>query len=178
MLNSHFQKPLLPLRGIQPVIDVFFIGCIFNFYWLYFRFSLMNYRSDIDGLRAIAVLAVIFSHANIAHFGGGFIGVDVFFVLSGYLITSIILEDYSRRDFSLTLFYQRRVKRILPALFFVLACSAAVAWFLLLPGAYGLLKEPDAVGALCVEFSFPQENRLFCCRCSRGAAFAHVEPWS
>lgn len=162
MLNSHFQKPLLPLRGIQPVVDVFFIGCIFNFYWLYFRFSLMNYRSDIDGLRAIAVLAVIFSHANIAHFGGGFIGVDVFFVLSGYLITSIILEDYSRRDFSLARFYQRRVKRILPALFFVLACSAAMAWLWLLPREYEAFSKSLMLSALSVSnFYFLKKTDYF-----------------
>ncbi|MGV1752534.1 acyltransferase family protein [Agrobacterium sp. CG674] len=122
----------------------------------------MNYRSDIDGLRAIAVLAVIFSHANIAHFGGGFIGVDVFFVLSGYLITSIILEDYRRGDFSLPRFYQRRVKRILPALFFVLACSAAVAWFLLLPGAYEAFSKSLMLSALSVSnFYFLKKTDYF-----------------
>lgn len=122
----------------------------------------MNYRADIDGLRAIAVLAVIFSHANIAHFSGGFIGVDVFFVLSGYLITSIILEDYRRSDFSLARFYQRRVKRILPALFFVLACSAAMAWFLLLPGAYEAFSKSLMLSALSVSnFYFLKKTDYF-----------------
>ena len=122
----------------------------------------MNYRADIDGLRALAVLAVIFSHANIAHFGGGFIGVDVFFVLSGYLITSIILEDYSRRDFSLTLFYQRRVKRILPALFFVLACSAAMAWLWLLPREYEAFSKSLMLSALSVSnFYFLKKTDYF-----------------
>ncbi len=78
----------------------------------------MNYRPEIDGLRAIAVLPVIFFHAGISLFSGGFVGVDVFFVISGYLITTIILNDLERGKFRIVKFYERRARRILPALFF------------------------------------------------------------
>lgn len=80
-----------------------------------------NYRSEIDGLRAIAVLPVMFFHAGLPGFSGGFVGVDVFFVISGYLITTIIHQEIERGSFSLTQFYERRARRILPALFFVIA---------------------------------------------------------
>ena len=79
----------------------------------------MKYRSEIDGLRAIAVLPVVLFHAGFEVFAGGFIGVDVFFVISGYLITSIIIFDLQKNRFSLLDFYERRARRILPALFFV-----------------------------------------------------------
>ncbi|MEB2844056.1 acyltransferase family protein [Rhizobiales bacterium RZME27] len=94
------------------------------------------YRPEIDGLRAIAVLSVVLSHANFAAFSGGFIGVDVFFVISGYLITRIILGEYERGRFSLVRFYERRAKRILPALFFVALVCLPFAWLLLMPSAY------------------------------------------
>lgn len=94
------------------------------------------YRPEIDGLRAIAVLSVILSHANFTAFSGGFIGVDVFFVISGYLITRIILGEYEAGRFSLVRFYERRAKRILPALFFVVLVCLPFAWLLLMPSAY------------------------------------------
>jgi peptidoglycan/LPS O-acetylase OafA/YrhL len=92
----------------------------------------MNYRREIDGLRALAVIPVIFFHAGFKMFSGGFVGVDVFFVISGYLITSIILHDQQRDKFSLSHFYERRARRILPALFLVIAvtCIFAYAWML------------------------------------------------
>jgi len=93
----------------------------------------LSYRREIDGLRAIAVLAVIFFHARFPFFSGGFVGVDVFFVISGYLITSILLADLQSDRFSLVGFYERRARRILPALFCVLAVTAIVAPFFLLP---------------------------------------------
>lgn len=93
----------------------------------------MNYRSEIDGLRAIAVLAVIFFHAGFSPFVGGFVGVDVFFVISGYLITSIILHDIKNEKFSLEEFYERRARRILPALYVVMLVCLPLALFLLLP---------------------------------------------
>jgi len=97
----------------------------------------MQYRRDIDGLRAVAVVPVILFHAGIAGFGGGFLGVDVFFVISGYLITGILLEDHHRRGgISILRFYERRARRILPALFVVLAASTAIGWFWLAPRAY------------------------------------------
>ncbi|WP_306121161.1 acyltransferase family protein [Roseovarius sp. MMSF_3359] len=93
----------------------------------------MKYRAEIDGLRAVAVLPVIFFHAGFAPFAGGFVGVDVFFVISGYLITSLIAEELKTGSFSLAGFYDRRARRILPALFFVVLCCIPVAWFILLP---------------------------------------------
>jgi peptidoglycan/LPS O-acetylase OafA/YrhL len=93
-----------------------------------------NYRPEIDGLRCLAVLPVIFYHANIAPFSGGYVGVDIFFVISGYLITSILLGDLDKGRFSIASFYERRVRRIFPALFVVTAATFAGAWFVLSPG--------------------------------------------
>jgi peptidoglycan/LPS O-acetylase OafA/YrhL len=87
----------------------------------------MTYRPEIDGLRAFAVLPVIFFHAGFEIFSGGFVGVDVFFVISGYLITSIILADIQKGAFSIVHFYERRMRRILPALFLIVAVSIPVA---------------------------------------------------
>ena len=94
----------------------------------------MKYRSEIDGLRAIAVIPVILFHAGIQTFQGGFIGVDVFFVISGYLITTIMLLDVKSGSFSILNFYERRARRILPALFLVMFVSLPFAWFWLSPG--------------------------------------------
>ena len=93
----------------------------------------MKYRKEIDGLRAVAVLPVIFFHAGFAAFGGGFAGVDVFFVISGYLITTIILTSLQQGTFSILNFYERRARRILPALFLVLLTCIAISWLWLLP---------------------------------------------
>lgn len=93
----------------------------------------MNYRREIDGLRALAVLPVILFHAGFETFGGGFVGVDIFFVISGYLITSIILAEFDQGKFSLVNFYERRARRILPALFLVMLVCIPFAWFWLLP---------------------------------------------
>lgn len=89
----------------------------------------MKYRSDIDGLRAIAVLAVLFYHADLAIFSGGFVGVDVFFVISGFLITKKIASEIQAHKFSLASFYEARIRRIFPALFVVIAFTVFVgAW--------------------------------------------------
>ena len=93
----------------------------------------MNYRPEIDGLRALAVLPVILFHAGFAGFSGGFVGVDIFFVISGYLITSIIYADLVKKRFSLNHFYERRARRILPALYLVTFCCLPVAWLTLGP---------------------------------------------
>ena len=82
----------------------------------------MDYRREIDGLRTVAVLPVIFFHAGIKYFTGGFVGVDVFFVISGYLISSIIFDELEAKKFSVVNFYERRARRILPALFLVMFC--------------------------------------------------------
>lgn len=93
----------------------------------------MKYRPEIDGLRAIAVLPVILFHAGSQVFRGGFVGVDVFFVISGFLITTILIDDLERGDFSILGFYERRARRILPALFFVMLCSLPFAWLWMFP---------------------------------------------
>jgi peptidoglycan/LPS O-acetylase OafA/YrhL len=93
----------------------------------------MKYRSEIDGLRAVAVVPVILFHAGVSTFSGGFVGVDVFFVISGYLITTIILSEMEKGTFSLLNFYERRARRILPALFLIMLVSIPFAWFWLLP---------------------------------------------
>ena len=93
----------------------------------------MKYRSEIDGLRAVAVIPVILFHAGFSIFSGGFVGVDVFFVISGYLITTIILTEKERGTFSLVNFYERRARRILPALFLVMLVSLPFAWLWLVP---------------------------------------------
>ncbi len=79
----------------------------------------MHYRPEVDGLRAVAVVPVILFHAGLGVLSGGFVGVDVFFVISGFLITTILLEDRAQGRISLARFYERRARRILPALFVV-----------------------------------------------------------
>lgn len=87
----------------------------------------LTYRADIDGIRAIAVLAVIFYHADLKLFSGGYVGVDVFFVISGYLITSILLKELDGNEFSLARFYERRIRRIFPALFAFMAATLVIS---------------------------------------------------
>ena len=93
----------------------------------------LAHRRDIDGLRAVAVLPVLLFHAGIAGFSGGSLGVDIFFVISGFLITTLILADLDAQSFSLIGFYRRRVVRILPALLVMLVLVVAASAFLLLP---------------------------------------------
>ena len=93
----------------------------------------MKYRAEIDGLRALAVLPVILFHAGFEWFSGGFVGVDVFFVISGYLITTIIISEMAEGKFSIVNFYERRARRILPALFFVMLACLPFAWLWLTP---------------------------------------------
>ena len=88
----------------------------------------MDYRKEIDGLRALAVIPVILFHGGLEWFSGGYIGVDVFFVISGYLITSIILKEKEAGTFSIAGFYERRARRILPALFFIIFICIPFAW--------------------------------------------------
>jgi peptidoglycan/LPS O-acetylase OafA/YrhL len=93
----------------------------------------MHYRRDIDGLRAVAVLAVVLFHAKVPGFGGGFVGVDVFFVISGYLITGLIADDVKAGRFSFAGFYHRRARRIVPALVVVYVATTLAAMLLMLP---------------------------------------------
>ena len=99
----------------------------------------LTYRPDIDGLRAIAVLPVVFFHAGIETFSGGYVGVDIFFVISGYLITSIILKEIAAGQFSIATFYRRRICRIFPALFFVLLVSIFFAGLFYTPQDFNKL---------------------------------------
>jgi peptidoglycan/LPS O-acetylase OafA/YrhL len=92
-----------------------------------------GYRADVDGLRAIAVVAVALFHARIAGFPGGFVGVDVFFVISGFLITTIILREVQQGTFSIVHFYERRIRRIFPALMTVMVTMLLVGFWLMLP---------------------------------------------
>lgn len=93
----------------------------------------MEYRPEIDGLRAFAVLPVMFFHAGLQMFSGGYAGVDVFFVISGYLITKIILPEWEAGMFTLARFYERRARRVLPALYFLMLACLPCAWLWLLP---------------------------------------------
>ena len=93
----------------------------------------LSYRADIDGLRAWAVVLVVLFHAKFEAFGGGFIGVDVFFVISGYLITRIIAKEAAEENFSLLKFYERRVRRIIPALCTIVTVTLIAGYFLGLP---------------------------------------------
>ena len=93
----------------------------------------LRYRADIDGLRALAVLAVILFHTFPNALPGGFVGVDIFFVISGYLITQIILEDLDSGSFTAASFYARRVRRLFPALIVVMIATFAFGWHYFLP---------------------------------------------
>jgi peptidoglycan/LPS O-acetylase OafA/YrhL len=109
--------------------------------------SHLKYRPDIDGLRAVAVLAVVAFHAFPNWVRGGFIGVDVFFVISGYLISTIIFENLDKGTFSFAEFYSRRIRRIFPALLLVLIACFAFGWFALLADEYKQLGKHIAAGA-------------------------------
>ncbi|WP_206081316.1 acyltransferase family protein [Mariprofundus ferrooxydans] len=106
-----------------------------------------NYRPDIDGLRAVAVMAVVGYHAFPGMIQGGFIGVDIFFVISGYLISTIIFSSLERDRFSLAEFYVRRIRRIFPALVFVLLAVFIFGWYVLLSDEFAQLGKHMAGGA-------------------------------
>jgi peptidoglycan/LPS O-acetylase OafA/YrhL len=120
------------------------------------------YRSDIDGLRAVAILPVILYHAFPSLMPGGFVGVDIFFVISGFLISGIILKALQRDRFSYADFYARRVRRIFPALTLVLASVLAVGWIFVLPNDYQMLGRHVAAGAAFVSnFALWRESGYF-----------------
>ncbi|MGH8138058.1 MAG: acyltransferase family protein [Steroidobacteraceae bacterium] len=112
------------------------------------RLPKLEYRPDIDGLRAIAVLAVVGFHAFPRAVPGGFVGVDVFFVISGFLISSLILKEQQRSTFSLANFYRRRARRILPALLIVLLACLGFGWYALLPEEFKYLGKQVAAAAV------------------------------
>jgi peptidoglycan/LPS O-acetylase OafA/YrhL len=103
--------------------------------WL-IKDSVLKYRAEIDGLRALAVVPVILFHAGFELFSGGFVGVDVFFVISGYLITTILIGELEDNRFSIVNFYERRARRILPALFFIMIVCVPFAWMWMLSSQF------------------------------------------
>jgi len=121
-----------------------------------------NYRPDIDGLRAVAVLAVIIFHCFPYHLSGGFLGVDVFFAISGYVIALTLFDDHDNGLFSIFRFYARRIRRIFPALAVVLVVSLIVGWFFLFPAEYAQLgKHVAASAAFLANIVYWQEFGYF-----------------
>src|ERR1044071_7964608 len=106
-----------------------------------------RYRADVDGLRAVAVLSVVGFHAFPEAFPGGFVGVDVFFVISGFLISGIIFADLSKRQFSYANFYARRIRRIFPALAVVLIACLGAGRFEMFTGEFVQLAKHTLGGA-------------------------------
>lgn len=122
----------------------------------------MHYRPEIDGLRSLAVVPVILFHAGFPLFSGGFVGVDVFFVISGYLITTILIEDLKAQRFSLLHFYERRCRRILPALILVTLVCIPVAWATLMPVEMkNFAQSVAAIGIFSSNFLFWKESGYF-----------------
>ncbi|GGY96711.1 acyltransferase family protein [Novosphingobium colocasiae] len=122
----------------------------------------MKYRAEIDGLRAVAVLPVILFHAGFPLFRGGFVGVDVFFVISGFLITTILVDEIAQGRFSIAGFYERRARRILPALFAVMALCLPFAWAWLMPGPFrDFSRSIAAVSLFASNVEFWQESGYF-----------------
>lgn len=130
----------------------------------------MIYRPEIDGLRTVAVLPVLFFHAGFDLFSGGYVGVDVFFVISGYLITGILVEDYYQGRFSVLNFYERRARRILPALLLVILVTIPFAWAWMLPNQLKDFSQSlVAVVVFSSNFLFWKEEGYF-------AAAAELKP--
>lgn len=122
----------------------------------------MKYRTEIDGLRALAVVPVILFHAGFELFSGGFVGVDVFFVISGYLITTILVDDIENNRFSIVNFYERRARRILPALFFVMLVCIPFAWMWMIPSQMkGFSQSLVAVSLFASNILFWRESGYF-----------------
>ena len=105
--------------------------------------KIIDYRDDIDGLRAFSVLAVLFYHLEIFNIPGGFLGVDIFFVISGYIITKLIAKEHNLNKFKLSDFYIRRVKRILPPLIITILVTNLIALFLFFPNEYEYLSRAN-----------------------------------
>lgn len=124
--------------------------------------KIKNYRADIDGLRAVAVLLVLGYHVFPKLIKGGFVGVDIFFVISGYLITGIILNDLRNNTFSFATFFARRIKRIFPVLLLVLSVSYLAGWFILMPKEFKELSKHIFGGvAFVANFTLWQDSGYF-----------------
>ncbi|WP_227368670.1 acyltransferase family protein [Halomonas sp. M20] len=131
----------------------------------------MSYRPEVDGLRALAVIPVILFHAGFEFASGGYIGVDIFFVISGYLITNIIYNEIYQKKFSLVTFYERRARRILPALFLVSLVSLMFAWLWMLP------KEFEAISASLIAVNLFVSNIYFFLNTGYFAGAAEMNPF-
>jgi peptidoglycan/LPS O-acetylase OafA/YrhL len=126
------------------------------------RWEVWEYRPEIDGLRAIAVIAVVGFHAFPEYVSGGFVGVDVFFVISGFLISGIIFKHLCNSDFSLADFYARRARRILPALCVMLAACLLFGYYALLPDEFTILgKHMAAAAAFAANLAFWRDSGYF-----------------
>lgn len=122
----------------------------------------MNCRREIDGLRALAIVPAVLIHAGFSGFGGGFVGVDVFFVISGYLITGLLIDELDGGTFSISRFYERRARRILPALFTVALVCIPFAYFWMIPEQFaGFSRSVAAVGLFVSNIFFWQESGYF-----------------
>ena len=108
----------------------------------------LPFRADIEGLRAVAILLVVAAHANVPWLAGGFVGVDVFFVLSGYLITGLLLREATATGaIRFADFYARRFRRLMPGLLLMLACTGLAAWLLVAPPVPLVQREAPAPGS-------------------------------
>ena len=105
--------------------------------------KILSYRNDIDGLRALSVLAVLFYHLEIFNISGGFLGVDIFFVISGYIITRLIIKEYALKIFQLSNFYWRRIRRIFPPLILTILFTNLISLFLFFPSEYDYLSRAN-----------------------------------
>ena len=124
--------------------------------------SSLKYRTDIDGLRAVAVLGVVIYHAFPWMIPGGFVGVDIFFVISGYLISGILYKGHKSGNFSFKEFYARRIRRLFPALITMLVITMAYGWVILLPDEFQQLGKHVASGTLFIQnIVFWQESGYF-----------------
>jgi peptidoglycan/LPS O-acetylase OafA/YrhL len=130
----------------------------------------LKYRREIDGLRAVAVLPVMLFHAGIPGFSGGYVGVDVFFVISGFLITRIIADDLENGTFSMRSFYERRARRILPVLFFVMAACVPFVWLWFTPA------DAKAFGHSLIATTLFSSNILFWSETGYFATLAELKP--
>lgn len=122
----------------------------------------VKYRAEIDGLRALAVIPVILFHAGFSFFSGGFVGVDIFFVISGFLITTILADDIEKGRYSILDFYERRIRRILPALVFVISVTYIFSWFWLFPEDFeSFSKSVMSVAIFASNIFFWEETGYF-----------------
>ncbi|HET8704783.1 MAG TPA: acyltransferase, partial [Pseudomonadales bacterium] len=132
--------------------------------------STLNYREDIDGLRAIAVSSVVLYHFGIAGFGGGYVGVDIFFAISGYLIGSIVFTQLGKNKFSFSNFYIRRIRRLFPASFAMTVFALLVGYRLLLPAEFRELGQSILASTLYMS------NVLFYMKAGYFDSASHMKP--